>query len=231
VCVYVGAEYPGQQASQGTCDGVTAANRQLPSDLKTDRPSRNDGEGRGGTPPALTTTSSVCAYDDVTGEVQARWFARNVRHVCDGTVRRSGRYRDTVRSETTIPSFSNSPWIRGAPHSRFSMAMRRMRARTSASMHGLPGRRRERRLQHPRKPSRCQRATVAGWTSTSASLHRGHHGRRHSQNRRSERRKRRSARARTPNWWRSARHSSRRSLRVDSAIRSAATVRTVSRIT
>ena len=37
-------------------------------------------------------------------------------------VSRSGRYRDTVRSETAIPSFSNSPWIRGAPQRRFSAA-------------------------------------------------------------------------------------------------------------
>ena len=40
------------------------------------------------------------------------------------------------------------------------------------------GRRRKRRHQHPRNPSRRQRATVAGWTSTSAALRRGHHGRR-----------------------------------------------------
>ena len=32
VCVYVGAEDPGRQGSQGTCVGVTAANRQLPTD-------------------------------------------------------------------------------------------------------------------------------------------------------------------------------------------------------
>jgi hypothetical protein len=67
-----------------------------------------------------------------------RWLARNVRHVCDGAVPRSGRYRDTVRSERTSPSFSNSPWIRGAPQRWFSVAIRRMRARRSASMHGLP---------------------------------------------------------------------------------------------
>jgi hypothetical protein len=91
----------------------------------------------------------VRCVDDVTVEVQTRsprWFARNVRHVCDGAVRRSGRYCDTVRSETTIPSFSNSPWIRGAPQRWFSVAIRRMRARICESIHGLPGRRRGRRL-------------------------------------------------------------------------------------
>ena len=42
-------------------------------------------------------------------------------------------------------------------------------------------------LQHRRSTSRCHRSTVAGWTSTSASLHRGHNRLKHSQNRRSDR--------------------------------------------
>jgi hypothetical protein len=46
-------------------------------------------------------------------------FARNVRQVCDRLVRRSGKYRDTVRSDTVNPSFSNSPWIRGARQRAF----------------------------------------------------------------------------------------------------------------
>jgi hypothetical protein len=193
--------------------------------------SHNNRAGRH-TEPASTTSSSRGADDDVTCEMNAkspRWFARNVRQVCDGAVSRSGRYRDTVRSETAIPSFSNSPWMRGAPQRRFSVANRRISDRSCGSMHGLPGRR-ERRRQHPRNPSRCQRATVAGRTSTSAFRHRGHHRRKHSQNRRSDARKRRSERARTPSWWRRARVSSSRSLRVDKAERSAATARKASRI-
>jgi hypothetical protein len=132
--------------------------------------------------------------------------------------------RQRFRASATRRGSAERPRV-GSP-----WPIRRMRARRCASMHGRPGRRRERRLQHPRTRSRCQRATVAGWTSTSASLHRGHHRRKHSQNSRSDGRKRRSARARTPSWWRSARHSRRRSLRVDRAVRSAATVRTASRI-
>ena len=60
-------------------------------------------------------SSSLVANDDVTVDVNARvpmWFAKNVRHVWDRLVRQSGRYRDTVRSETVNPSLSNSPWIR-----------------------------------------------------------------------------------------------------------------------
>jgi hypothetical protein len=156
----------------------------------------------GGARQSRASDSSIASSGgfDVTEEVDAsatRWLARKVRHVCDGAVPRSGRYRDTVRSETIIPSFSNSPWIRGAPQRWFSVAIRRMRTRRSASMHGLPGRRRDRRLQHPRSRSRCQRATVAGCTSTSAFFHPGHHRRKHTQNSRSDGRKRLSERPRT----------------------------------
>src|ERR1700730_3559728 len=78
------------------------------------------GTGRNGKPQASTRSSSLSPNNDVTVEANARlprWFARNVRLVCDGPVSRSGRYRDTVRSETVTPSFNNSPWIRGAPPS------------------------------------------------------------------------------------------------------------------
>ena len=78
-----------------------------------------------------TTSSPPDAFDDVTVEGDAAamtWLARNVRHVCDG------RDRDTVRSETTSPSFSNSPWIRGAPQRLFSAAIWRIKSRQCASM-------------------------------------------------------------------------------------------------
>jgi hypothetical protein len=71
---------------------------------------------------------------------------------------------------------------------------------------------------------------VAGWTSASASRHRGHNHRTSSQSRRSDERKRRFERARTLNWWRRARLSSRRSLRVDEADWTLAPVRKTSRI-
>jgi hypothetical protein len=41
--------------------------------------------------------------------VEARWFWRNVRQVCEGGVRRRGISREIVRSDTSNPSFSNSP--------------------------------------------------------------------------------------------------------------------------
>ena len=176
--------------------------------------------------------SSSCASANITGEINVwppRWFAKNVRQVCDRVVGRPCRYRETVRSEMAIPSFSNSPWIRGAPQRQFSAAIRRIRSRQGESMRGLPGRR-ERRRQHRRTPSRCQRSTVAGWISTSASRHRGHNHRKNSQNRRSAGRKRLFERARTPSWWRRARVSSRRSRRVARADRTAAPVLMTARI-
>ena len=91
-----------------------------------------------------STSSALVTNDDGTGAVHARlpkWFARNVRQVWDGLVRRLGRYRDTVRSETVKPSLSNSPWIRGAPQRPFAVAIRSMRLRSCASMRGRPGRR------------------------------------------------------------------------------------------
>jgi len=41
--------------------------------------------------------------------VEPRWFSRNVRQVCEGVVRRRGISREIVRSETSNPSFNNSP--------------------------------------------------------------------------------------------------------------------------
>ena len=159
--------------------------------------------------------SSPLASANITGEMNIcspKWFAKNVRQLCDLLGGRPRRYRETVRSEMAMPSFSNSPWIRGAPHRQFSAAIRRIRSRHDESIRGLPGRL-ARRRQHRRTPSRYQRSTVAGWTSTSAFLHRGHNRRSNSQSSRSVARKRRCERARTLSWWRRASVSSRRSIR------------------
>jgi hypothetical protein len=43
-----------------------------------------------------------------------------LRQVWDRVVGRPCRYRETVRSEMAIPSFSHSPWIRGAPETILS---------------------------------------------------------------------------------------------------------------
>ena len=221
----------GRDARRGTTAGANAPNRRSSCEWRRHDASI-DAAGRNDRSEASTTMSSSCASANITGEINVwppRWFAKNVRQVCDRVVGRPCRYRETVRSEMAIPSFSNSPWIRGAPQRQFSAAIRRIRSRQGESMRGLPGRR-ERRRQHRRTPSRCQRSTVAGWTSTSASRHRGHNHRKNSQNRRSAGRKRLFERARTPSWWRRARVSSRRSRRVARADRTAAPVLMTARI-
>ena len=148
----------------------------------------------------------------------------NVRQVCDRVVGRPCRYRETVRSEMAIPSFNNSPWIRGAPQRQFSAAIRRIRSRQGESMRGLPGRR-ERRRQHRRTlrdandrqwlagSAPALPATGATTTAKTAKTD-GQPGQ-----------KRLFERARTPSWWRRARVSSRRSRRVARADRTAAPVR------
>ena len=45
-------------------------------------------------------------------------------------------YWETVDWATSNPSISSSPWIRGAPHSGFSLLIRRMRSRSSRSTFG-----------------------------------------------------------------------------------------------
>ncbi len=70
-----------------------------------------------------------------------------------------GIRRETSRSEIPMPSLSNSPWMRGAPHSGFACAICQTRSRVRRSMGGRPGARRERQVQNRRKAERCQRTT------------------------------------------------------------------------
>ena len=79
------------------------------------------------------------------------------------------RYRlrspDTVRSDISRPSISNSPWILGAPHDVFASAIWNMSARTSGSTAGLPHLSdRDFRRQYSLKALLCQRTIVSGWT-------------------------------------------------------------------
>jgi hypothetical protein len=65
---------------------------------------------------------------------------RNVRHVGDGGPSRRPRYFATVVWETVSPSFSNSPWIRGAPQSGLAACICRISARMSMATAGRPAR-------------------------------------------------------------------------------------------
>ena len=82
-----------------------------------------------------------------------------------GWGQRVGIRRDTVRPATSIPTFSSSPWMRGAPHSGFAVAMRMISTLISALMGGRPPVvRPESWVQYSRKRRRCHRRTVSGVT-------------------------------------------------------------------
>jgi hypothetical protein len=102
----------------------------------------------------------------------------------DGFCRR-GINRETVRSETSNPSFNNSPWIRGAPQSGFATAISRTSRRISAPACGRPPRDRDRRVQYHAKPRRCHATTVGGRTTTKADFQSRHAARSPIQNSRS----------------------------------------------
>ena len=91
------------------------------------------------------------------------WLVRNVRHVWDGGLDRFGISRETVRSDTSIPSLRSSPWILGAPHRGFAAASLPTRAVISAFTGGRPTMGRpEILIQYSRKRRRCQRSTPPG---------------------------------------------------------------------
>src|SRR5580704_17169358 len=97
------------------------------------------------------------------------WLSRNVRQVWLGGFRSRIIYLLTLVSPMVMPSLSNSPWMRGAPHSGFSRLIVRIKSRTSRDTVGLPfAPRRTFHVQNNRKPFRCQAMTVSGLTLTSA---------------------------------------------------------------
>src|SRR5882762_9781043 len=96
----------------------------------------------------------------------------NVRQVCEGGVRRFGSRRETVRSATSMPSFSSSPWILGAPQRGLAAVIRVTRAAISGLTGGRPRvGRPESLVQCSRKRRRCHRRMVSGVTITRACRH------------------------------------------------------------
>ena len=119
-----------------------------------------------------------------------------------------------VRLLTLIPSLSSSPRMRSAPHSRPRAAMSRIRLMVSGGS-GDVFRGRDRRRQNWRKPARCQRRTVSGWTRTIARRHDSNHLAPRSSFSRSTKWSfgRLLRRRRTLTWWRSTAFSSTSSRR------------------
>src|SRR5262245_3393547 len=104
--------------------------------------------------------------------ISLTWLSMKVRQVCEGGFLRLGIRRETVRSETSIPSLSSSPWIRGAPHNRLACAICSINAFTSESTAGRPPVfRRDSLVQNSRKPCLCHLITVSGLTIIKDSDH------------------------------------------------------------
>jgi len=109
--------------------------------------------------------------EEVAGPDGPAWLRRNVAQDCPA--RRGGRAsrmcRWTVVLATRMPSLRSSPWIRSAPHSRFAAAISLMRATVPAATFGCGADRGgDFPRQKRRKPCRCQRSRVSGWTISSA---------------------------------------------------------------
>jgi hypothetical protein len=70
--------------------------------------------------------------------IASAWFRINVFQVCDGGFDGRAIYLETVDWATSKPSIRSSPWIRDAPHSGFSLLIRRIRSRRPRSILGRP---------------------------------------------------------------------------------------------
>ena len=108
-----------------------------------------------------TTNRSIAA-------IPFAWLRKNVFQPCDGGVLPRTIYLATLVWPISMRSFSNSPWIRGAPHSGLAILISRISRRIPAGTVGRPERGREFQRQYDLNPARCQRTTVSGFTSVSA---------------------------------------------------------------
>src|ERR1700694_2793511 len=93
-------------------------------------------------------------------EMSGAWFRRKVRHPWLGGPLRLTMYVATVDCATLNPSLRSSPWMRGAPQSKFSILICRITVRSSKSICGRPPRERVFHRQWRRKPARCHRTSV-----------------------------------------------------------------------
>src|SRR3979490_3048187 len=88
---------------------------------------------------------------------------RNVFHPWDGGPGRLAIYLATLVCPISMPSLSNSPWIRGARHSGLAMLISRISLRISGGTVGRPPRRLDFQRQYDLNPARCHFMTVSGF--------------------------------------------------------------------
>ena len=74
----------------------------------------------------------------------------------------------TVVWPMSMPSLSNSPWMRGVPHDGLTALISRIRVRMFRGVFGRPAGDLDFQRQNARNPRRCQLITVAGSTTDKA---------------------------------------------------------------
>ena len=95
---------------------------------------------------------------------------RSRRRGCEGTsstLRWGGPVPCHIFGDRGLTNFDaelEEPWIRGAPHSGLARLISRINWRISSGTFGLPPRFRDFHRQTERKPARCHRMTVSGFT-------------------------------------------------------------------
>jgi len=120
-----------------------------------------------------------------------RWLFKKARQVGEEGLGGRTRYFSIVEFATGIPSFRNSPRMRGDPQHGVVPEISRISVRSSGGIPGRPGPLRLRRAQWARNRWRCQASTVADCTKTRTSRQRGQPRDSHAQTRRSGGRTRR----------------------------------------
>src|SRR5215469_9235662 len=120
-----------------------------------------------------TPNVSVGTVKKSTAAMASRWFLRNVSHCFIGSLGARRIHCETLLSETSKPSLSSSPSMRGAPQVGFSATIRKIRARISLLTPFRPPSRRnlEIHVQYKRNPAPCQFTTLRGVTKTRGFLH------------------------------------------------------------
>jgi hypothetical protein len=97
-----------------------------------------------------------------TAAIPAAWLRRKVVQFWPGRRGRPTMYLATVDWATSMPSLSNSPWIRSAPHNQLARLISSIKSRISLEIAGRPPLDRDFQRQKTLNPCRCQRITVSG---------------------------------------------------------------------
>ena len=94
-------------------------------------------------PPSQGWRTFIRNHADGIAAMPSAWLRRKVFHPSDGGPLWLAIYLATLVWPISMPSLSNSPWIRGAPHSGLAMLVSRISRRILAGTAGRPERGRD----------------------------------------------------------------------------------------